>query len=195
MVDFVITGTLVSLCGLVKPRLTEAQETKGFLCYPYEHIFGFQYKLMMQVQKDCVVHYTFSVCCVQAFLEKVWAKSGIGVFLLGISVDFLLLQKRERGWDEPLDNQMSIWYSYHNQQKQIVETKILWGKSGYQTGKKQLATYLKLEGTTEGYYAVFDHCQNPEPRLETETIEDVTVRGYVIPLMRERPSEEHRRDA
>ena len=27
--------------------------------------------------------------------------------------------------------------------------------------------YLKLEGTTEGYYVVFDHRQDPEPRVES----------------------------
>lgn len=46
------------------------------------------------------------------------------------------------------------------------------------------------EGTTEGYYIVFDHRQDPEPRVETETIDDVTVRSYVIPVVQERPSDE-----
>ena len=78
---------------------------------------------------------------------------------------------------------------YHNRKKYIVETKIWEGDSRYQAGKKQLAAYLKLEGTTEGYYIVFDHRQEPEPRVETETIDDVTVRSYVIPVVQERPSE------
>ncbi len=78
----------------------------------------------------------------------------------------------------------------HNQRKYIIETKIWRGDSRYQRGKKQLAAYLKLEGTTEGYYIVFDHRQDPEPRVETETIEDVTVRSYVIPVVQERPSDE-----
>ncbi|MXV83954.1 hypothetical protein F4X88_08445 [Candidatus Poribacteria bacterium] len=34
----------------------------------------------------------------------------------------------------------------HNQRKYIVETKIGRGNHGYQTGKRQLAAYLKLEG-------------------------------------------------
>ena len=72
---------------------------------------------------------------------------------------------------------------YHNQQKYIVETKIWEGKSGYQAGKKQLAAYLKLEGATEGYYVVFDHRQDPESRVETEAIDDVIIRSYVIPVV------------
>ena len=78
----------------------------------------------------------------------------------------------------------------HNQQKYIVETKIWRGHSRYQAGKKQLAAYLKLEGTVKGYYVVFDHRQDPEPRVETETIDGVTVRSYVIPVVQERPSDE-----
>lgn len=84
---------------------------------------------------------------------------------------------------------------YHNQQKYIVETKIWEGKSGYQAGKKQLAAYLKLEEETEGYYVVFDHRQDPEPRVETEAIDDVTIRSYVIPVLQERPSDKRLRDA
>ncbi|MDE0552967.1 MAG: AAA-like domain-containing protein [Candidatus Poribacteria bacterium] len=80
---------------------------------------------------------------------------------------------------------------YHNRKKYIVETKIWEGNNRYQTGKKQLTAYLKLEGTTEGYYVVFDHRRNPEPRLETETINKVTIRSYVIPVVQERPSDEH----
>ncbi len=83
----------------------------------------------------------------------------------------------------------------HNQQKYIVETKIWRGNSRYQAGKKQLAAYLKVEGATEGYYVVFDHRQDPEPRRETETIDDVTVRSYVIPVVQERPSDERLPDA
>lgn len=83
----------------------------------------------------------------------------------------------------------------HNQRKYIIETKIWRGDSRYQAGKKQLAAYLKLEGTTEGYYIVFDHRQDPEPRVETETIDDVTVRSYVIPVLQERPSDERLSDS
>ena len=76
----------------------------------------------------------------------------------------------------------------HNQRKYIVETKVWRGRSYYASGKRQLAAYLKLEGVSEGYYVVFDHRQNPEPRVETEAIEDVTIRSYVIPVIQEQPS-------
>ena len=76
----------------------------------------------------------------------------------------------------------------HNQRKYIVETKVWRGRSYYASGKRQLAAYLKLEGVSEGYYVVFDHRQNPEPRVETETIEGVTIRSYVIPVIQEQPS-------
>ena len=79
---------------------------------------------------------------------------------------------------------------YHNRKKYIVETKIWEGDSRYQAGKKRLAAYLKLEGTIKGYYVVFDHRQDPEQRVETETIDGVTVRSYVIPVVQERPSDE-----
>ena len=78
---------------------------------------------------------------------------------------------------------------YHNRKKYIVETKIWEGDRRYQAGKQQLAAYLKLEGTTEGYYIVFDHRQDPEQRVETETINDVKVRSYIIPIVQERPSD------
>ena len=76
----------------------------------------------------------------------------------------------------------------HNQQKYIVETKIWRGDGHYQTGKRQLAAYLKLEGVRAGYYIVFDHRQTPEPRVETETLEGVKIRSYVIPVVQEPPS-------
>lgn len=70
-----------------------------------------------------------------------------------------------------------------------VETKIWRGDRRYQAGKKQLALYLKSEGVTEGYYIVFDHREEPEPRVETETIEGLTIRSYVIPVLQELPSQ------
>lgn len=73
-------------------------------------------------------------------------------------------------------------------EKYIVETKIWRGDSRYQAGKKQLAAYLKLEGAGQGYYVVFDHRRTPEPRVETETIEGVRLRSYVIPVVQEQPS-------
>ena len=83
----------------------------------------------------------------------------------------------------------------HNQEKYIVETKVWRGSRRHPAGKQQLAAYLKLEGATKGYYVVFDHRQDPEPCVETEMIDDVTVRSYVIPVLQERPSDERRRDA
>ncbi len=76
----------------------------------------------------------------------------------------------------------------HNQEKYIVETKIWRGDNRYQAGKKQLAAYLTSEGIIQGYYIVFDHRQNPETRVETETIDGLTVRSYIIPVMQEPPS-------
>ena len=79
---------------------------------------------------------------------------------------------------------------FHNSKKYIVETKIWEGPRSYQSGKKQLAAYLKLEGASEGYYVVFDHRAEPEPRVETETIDGLTIRSYVIPVVQEAPSQQ-----
>ena len=76
----------------------------------------------------------------------------------------------------------------HNQKKYIVETKIWGGDTRYQAGKAQLAAYIKLEKAAEGYYVVFDHRKEPEPRVETETLDGLTIRSYVIPVIQERPS-------
>lgn len=76
----------------------------------------------------------------------------------------------------------------HNQRKYIVETKIWEGDRYYQAGKKQLAAYLKLENAREGYYVVFDHRNNPVPRVETEIVDGLTIRSYVIPVVQEQPS-------
>ena len=76
----------------------------------------------------------------------------------------------------------------HNQRKYIVETKVWRGRVHYRAGKQQLAAYLKLEGAMEGYYVVFDHRRQPEPQVETETIDGVKIRSYVIPVVQEQPS-------
>ncbi len=78
---------------------------------------------------------------------------------------------------------------HHNHQKYIVETKIWGGESRYQAGKAQLAAYVKLERAEAGYYVVFDHRSTPEPRVETETIDGLAIRSYVIPVIQERPSD------
>ncbi len=61
--------------------------------------------------------------------------------------------------------------------------------SHYQAGKAQLAAYVKSEGAEEGYYVVFDRRNTPEPRVETETLEGLTIRSYVIPVIQEPPSD------
>ncbi len=76
----------------------------------------------------------------------------------------------------------------HNGRKYIVETKIWEGERRYQSGKKQLMTYLKLEQAIEGYYVVFDHRETPTSLTEMETEENITIRSYVIPVVQERPS-------
>ncbi len=76
----------------------------------------------------------------------------------------------------------------HNQRKYIIETKIWEGSRYYEVGKRQLAAYLKLENAVEGYYVVFDHRAAPEPCVETETVDGVTIRSYVIPVVQEQPS-------
>ena len=75
-----------------------------------------------------------------------------------------------------------------NQRKYIVETKIWEGPHRYSAGKQQLAAYLKLEASPEGYYVVFDHRIEPDPQVETETIDGVSIRSYVIPVLQEQPS-------
>ena len=76
----------------------------------------------------------------------------------------------------------------HASQKYIVETKVWEGERSYQSGKRQLAAYLKLEGIVEGYYIVFDHRQQPEPRSEIDTVDAVKIRSYVIPVIQATPS-------
>ena len=83
----------------------------------------------------------------------------------------------------------------HHRKKYIVETKIWEGDRSYQAGKRQLVAYLKLEKAVGGFYVVFDHRQNPEPRMETDTLDGTTVRSYVIPVVQERPSDERLQDS
>ena len=77
----------------------------------------------------------------------------------------------------------------HRNKKYIVETKIWGGETRYQAGKAQLAAYVKLEEAEGGYYVVFDHRNTPKPRVETKTLDGLTIRSYVIPVMQERPSD------
>ncbi len=77
---------------------------------------------------------------------------------------------------------------FHNNRTYIIETKIWDGENTYAAGKKQLVRYMKSEGQTAGYYVVFDHRKNPEPRLETDIIQEATIHSYVIPVIQEPPS-------
>ena len=79
----------------------------------------------------------------------------------------------------------------HNEKKYIVETKIWRSDRLYTEGKQQLAAYLSTENVTKGYYVVFDHRETPEPRTETETINGLMIRSYVIPVVQESPSREN----
>ena len=77
----------------------------------------------------------------------------------------------------------------HSGQTYIVETKVWRSERSYQSGKQQLATYLKSEGATEGYYVVFDYRENSEPRSETDLVEGYTIRSHVIPVLQALPSQ------
>ena len=76
----------------------------------------------------------------------------------------------------------------HNTRKYIVETKIWESDLLYEASKAQLAKYLTIENVNEGYYVVFDHRKKPEPQVETQALQDLTIRSYVIPVVQERPS-------
>ncbi len=74
---------------------------------------------------------------------------------------------------------------FHNQRKYVIETKIWRSARHYAVGKKQLSAYLSTECVAAGYYVVFDHREPPEPRTETETIDGLMIRSYVIPMVQE----------
>lgn len=77
----------------------------------------------------------------------------------------------------------------HNGQQYIIETKVWRSERRYELGKQQLAEYMKLENTTHGYYVVFDHRDDPNPLVETDTFDDLTIRSYVIPVVQTAPSQ------
>lgn len=76
----------------------------------------------------------------------------------------------------------------HNGRKYIVETKIWGGDRRFQVGKYQLAAYVKSERAVSGSYIVFDHRKEPKPIVETETIDGLSIRSYVIPVLQEIPT-------
>lgn len=71
----------------------------------------------------------------------------------------------------------------------IIETKVWRGERRYELGKQQLAEYMKSEDTTQGYYVVFDHRENPNSIVETDTIDGLTIQSYVIPVLQKPPSQ------
>lgn len=77
----------------------------------------------------------------------------------------------------------------HSGQTYIVETKVWRSERNYQAGKQQLTAYLTSEGGTEGYYVVFDYRENPEPRVEMDTVDGHTIHSYVIPVLQALPSQ------
>ena len=77
----------------------------------------------------------------------------------------------------------------HKGQKYIVETKVWRNEKAYQTGKQQLAAYMKLENAVEGYYIVFDYREKPNAQVETDTVDGRTIQSYVIPVLQQRPSQ------
>ena len=76
----------------------------------------------------------------------------------------------------------------HNKRKYVVETKVWRGEVSFEKGKRQLASYLKSEGTSEGFYVVFDHRSNPIHITENNTVEGFEIRSYVIPVIQEKYS-------
>lgn len=76
----------------------------------------------------------------------------------------------------------------HNQKQYLIETKIWRDERRYQNGKQQLAQYMKSENLIEGYYVVFDHRETPIPQVETDTIDNLKIQSYVIPVVQQIPS-------
>ena len=70
----------------------------------------------------------------------------------------------------------------YRSEKHIVETKLWRGEKRYQAGKRQLAAYLEKEGVKLGYYIVFDHRQNAQPRYERELLAGKEIVSYCIPI-------------
>ncbi len=70
----------------------------------------------------------------------------------------------------------------YRDEKHIVETKLWRGEKRYRAGKRQLMAYLDKEGVQRGYYIVFDHRRNSQPRYERELIEGKEIVSYCIPI-------------
>ena len=117
-------------------------------------------------------------------------KESVGQYLLATYLDAFVQSVRGDMYLElPTGRGRMDLVVFHNGRKYVVETKVWNNERRYEGGKQQLAAYLKSEGVSEGYYVVFDRRQNPEPRVETETIDGLQIRSYVIPVLQERPSD------
>lgn len=51
---------------------------------------------------------------------------------------------------------------------------------------------MKNENAKEGYYIVFDYAEKSISKVETDTVDGVVIHCYVIPVLQERPSANHR---
>lgn len=47
---------------------------------------------------------------------------------------------------------------------------------------------MKNENAKEGYYIVFDYTEKSISKVETDTVDGVVIRCYVIPVLQERAS-------
>ena len=117
-------------------------------------------------------------------------KEFVGQYLLATYLDAFVQSVRGDMYLElPTGRGRMDLVVFHNGRKYVVEIKVWNNERRYEGGKQQLAAYLKSEGVSEGYYVVFDRRKNPEPRVETETIDGLQIRSYVIPVLQERPSD------
>lgn len=117
-------------------------------------------------------------------------KESVGQYLLATYLDAFVQSVRGDMYLElPTGRGQMDLVVFHNGRKYVVEIKVWNNERRYEGGKQQLAAYLKSEGVSEGYYVVFDRRENPESRVETETIDGLQIRSYVIPVLQERPSD------
>ena len=117
-------------------------------------------------------------------------KESVGQYLLATYLDaFVRAVRGDMYLELPTGRGRMDLVVFHNGRKYVVEIKVWHSARRYEGGKQQLAAYLKSEGISEGYYVVFDRRKNPEPRVETETIDGLQIRSYVIPVLQERPSD------
>lgn len=117
-------------------------------------------------------------------------KESVGQYLLATYLDaFVRAVRGDMYLELPTGRGRMDLVVFHNGSKYVVEIKVWHSARRYEGGKQQLAAYLKSEGISEGYYVVFDRRKNPEPRVETETIDGLQIRSYVIPVLQERPSD------